>query len=119
MAGKRVPEHVRMHMHSQAHAPSPGIHAKLDRARREPPSAAADEYRGAVASGQCGTLPQPFLESVHRHPADRQDARLVALAVDADGTIPKIERRQIQADELAQAQPRGVEQFHHGLVACG
>src|SRR5450631_2166826 len=62
MAGKRVPEHVRMHMHFQAHAPSPGIHSKLNRTRRETPSAAADEYGGAVAPLQRGALPQPFLE---------------------------------------------------------
>ncbi len=119
MGGKRMPEHVRMHMHFQAHAPGPGIHAKLDRARRETPSAAADEYGGAVAPGQGGALAQPFRESIHGHAADRKDARLAAFAVDADGTILKVESRQIQADEFAQAQPRGVEQFHHGLVACG
>src|SRR5712691_9137157 len=63
MGGKRMPEHVRMHMHFQAHAPSPGIHSKLDRTRRETPSATADENGGAVAPGKCGALSQPCLES--------------------------------------------------------
>src|ERR1700676_432905 len=84
MGGKRMPEHVRMHMHFQAHAPGPGIHAKLNRARRETSSAAADEYGGALAPLHRGALSQPFLESIHSHTADRKDARLAALAVDAD-----------------------------------
>src|SRR5260221_5831254 len=78
MGGKRMPEHVRMHMHFQAHAPGPGIHAKLDRARGETPPAAADEYGGAVAPGKGGALSQPLPESIHRHAADRKDARLAA-----------------------------------------
>src|SRR5579859_4266290 len=99
-------EHVRMHMHFQAHAPGPDIHSKLNRSRCEAPSAAPDEYGGALAPRQRGALSQPFIEGIHGHSADRKDACLAAFAVDADGAILEVECRQIQAHEFAQAQSR-------------
>ena len=48
-----------------------------------------------------------------------QDARLAALAVDAYGAVLHVDGAPVEADQLREAQPRGVEQFHDGLVAGG
>lgn len=84
----------------------------------------ADEHRpwfgalgGGAGANQGGALLEPIAQGVDGKSADRQHPRLSALAEDAHGAVRKVDRRDIQVYQLAQAQTRRVEQLHDRFVA--
>ena len=66
------------------------------------PPAAADEYRGFSDLRELCSFGQPMAEGLHRKAPERQDARLAALAVDANRPIGKIDAAEVQGNEFAE-----------------
>src|SRR3979490_1296016 len=81
---------------------------------RPPTNRAFSSGRGSLFSGG-----KPVLERFPRLAADRHDARLRSLARDRHLALPQVEPAvvDVERDELAQAQPRGVQQLEHRRVA--
>ncbi|MCY1428544.1 hypothetical protein D9M71_444330 [compost metagenome] len=117
MAGKRVPQHVRVQVLAQL-AGTSGLHAQLNGPWAEPSALLADEY-GAVLRATASAQGQPLFQRLAGLAADRQHAGLAALAVHLHQAARQVELLQVEAGQLRQAQAGGVEQLEHGLVAAG
>ncbi len=92
----------------------PGLHV----ARGDAPPALAQEQclRSIVGSHLAATL-EPAFDRGDGFTADRQLARLVALAGDDQPALREIDVVEIDADQLGEAQPRRVNQFEHRDIA--
>src|SRR5262249_11406230 len=77
------------------------------------------EQRRLLAPEQRLAPRQPRPDRGERMASHRNDARLVALAGDADRGVAQIHAVEMQPRELGQAQAGRVEQLEHGLVAQG
>ncbi len=117
MAGEAVAQHVRMQALAQL-AGAGSLHPFVHRALAETAALLADEYR---AVGRIGQRPQrqPGAQRLARLASYRQLTLLVALADDSYQPGGQVEPVEIQTDQLGQAQPGGIEQLEHGLVATG
>ena len=60
-----------------------------------------------------------YAQCIDGESADGHDPRFSALADDSQGAVLEIDRRHVEAHEFRQAQSRGVEELHDGLVARG
>ena len=120
-----MPERVRADAGRRARPQDVPTHETVDAARREPVAAIVEEQR--VVHGPRGPrarrrLQRPPVLEVAAHgggrgPVERQDALLAALAADAKHPVRQVDVLEVQADELAQAQARRVEQLQDGAVA--
>src|SRR6516162_2957286 len=117
MRSKGMAEQVRMYVHSQPLPPGPHCHARLHRARAESYTVAADEQRVLVVPGERGALLEPAAQRAPREASDRHDAGLAALAKHVHHAVVEIEARDIEAHQLRETQPRGIEQLHQRAIA--
>ena len=69
-----------------------------------------------VGERRCAPCSQRVMR-LDRVPADRHDARLAAFAEHAHRAIAQVDVREVEPDELRQAQAGGIEQLHDRLVA--
>src|SRR5581483_8370248 len=107
---------MRMKAARQSGGASPGAHAILHRARRQALAVAADEERALVVFHDQRALAIPGLDRGERLAADRHDARLAALADDAQLARDVVD---VERDELGESQARGIEQLDDRVIARG
>ena len=112
-----MPEQVRMDVLRQPLQPGPPGDPALHDPRPQPPAAYAHEHRQLADSRDCGALVQPARERFGRFPAHRDDPCLAALAEHAHGPVPQVEVLEVEPEQLREAQPGRIQEFHDGLVA--
>ena len=89
----------------------------LDRARRDPFAALADEERLRVGARQAGSHREPGAHRGCRRGAYRNDPLLRALAPDADLARREIDALDIETGKLGQTQARRIRELEERAVA--
>jgi hypothetical protein len=110
---------VRPNVGSIGHQRDPGVHHSTDGPLVEAPATRTKEERGATVGGGQARSPRvlPTLNSLHSRDAEGNGPLLVALAEHSDDVARLVDVVNVEADELANSNAGGIEEFEHRVVA--
>ncbi|MNL04309.1 hypothetical protein D3C87_1248770 [compost metagenome] len=114
MAGKGVPQHVRMQVLPQF-ALAGSLDPHLDRPGAEAAALLADKHRIVCRVGH-GSQWQPLLQGLAGLFSYRQQAGLAAFTEHLDHAVSQVELIEIEPRQLRKPQAGGIEQFEYRLV---
>ena len=115
MAGERVAQAVWVQVFRQASGNGVLGQSLLNGAMTEAPAALADEQGRLLGAGKLAAHLEPGIQCLARTLAERDLARLAALAEYPHAACAEV--AEVQRGKLGQAQATGLEQFEHCLVA--